>query len=125
MIKEPELNKVLVLRFEEEAKAFLKLFGVNDWDVGFSTTKNDSGDMARVAYLYGARAANIAIDTGFDADEDDVRDSALHEVLHLLFTDWREAVAPYLPKDDEALSLRLESLEHSIINRIMKAWNER
>lgn len=125
MIKEHELDAALVAKFEELAREYMKTFGVTDWDIGFTTTKDDSGDMACVAYMYSARAASLSIDVGFDADEEDVRVSALHEVLHLLFADMREAVAPYLPKDDEALSLRLKSLEHSVINRIIRAWNER
>lgn len=125
MIKEHELDAALVARFEELARDYMAKLGVVDWDVGFTTMKDDSGDMACVEYMYSARAARIAIDTGFDADEDDVRVSALHEVLHLLFADLREAVEPYLPKDDEALTRRLSSLEHSVINRIIRAWNER
>lgn len=125
MIKEHALDDALVRRFEDYVNLYVEKFGITDWDIGITTCKSDTSDMANVAYVYPARAARIAIDTGFDVAEDEVWASALHEVLHLVLTDLREAYSKYLPQDDPSVMERIESLEHAVVNRIIHAMRER
>ena len=62
MIKEHALDDALVRRFEEYVNLYVEKFGITDWDIGITTCKSDTSDMANVAYVYPARAARIAID---------------------------------------------------------------
>lgn len=121
MVKEHELEPRLVGVFETAVRDYAAKFGLSDWDIGVSSKKDDNGDMASVALIYAARAANIAVDTGFDVDDEEIRRSALHEVLHLVLADYRELVDSLLSEDDLARRRHAESVEHSIINRVMSA----
>ena len=123
MIKEHTLDDALVRRFEEYVNLYVEKFGITDWDIGITTCKSDVSDMAHVAYLYPARAAQIAVDTGYDVGDKEVWESALHEVLHLVLTDLREAYAQYLPEDENVRG-RIESLEHAVVNRIIHAMRK-
>ena len=123
MMKEHTLDEALVSKFEDYVTLFCEKFGVTDWDIGVTTCKGDTGDMAHVSYLYPARAASIAVDTGYDVSEYEVQESALHEVLHLVMTDLREAYAQYLPEDENVRG-RIESMEHAVVNRIIHAMRK-
>lgn len=124
MVKEHELEPKLVTVFESAVREYARLFGLSEWDIAVSSKKDDNGDMASVALIYAARAANIAIDTGFDADEEEVRKSALHEILHLVLSDYREIVDSLLAEDDAVGRRRADAAEHSIINRVMSAMEQ-
>ena len=102
---------------------YVEKFGLTDWDIGITTSKGDGSDMAHVSYLYPARAAQIAVDTGYDVGELEVWESALHEVLHLAMTDLRESYMQYLPDDPEVRG-RIESMEHAVVNRIIHAMRK-
>lgn len=124
MIKEHELSEPLITAFEDFVTLYMEKFGVTDWDVGITTCKTDDGDMAHVEYLYPSRAARITVNTSFDVEKDEIWESALHEVLHLVMTDLREAYSQFLP-DDVAVRGRIESMEHAVVNRIINAMRER
>ena len=125
MVKEHEISEEMLNLFKQVAKDYCGKFGLTDWDVRISHLKRNTGDMATLTYAHAARAANIDIDIAYDVDEDEVRTSALHEVLHLVLTDMREAYSQYLDADVvEREHERFESVEHAAINRIINAFKD-
>lgn len=111
------LSEELVEVFRKEVKRLLKLYGLSSWDVAIETCHRHEVAAALVAADYPARAASIMVDVDHEEDELQVRKSAMHEVLHLLFTDMREAYR----EQKEGEGARVESAEHGVINALINA----
>lgn len=112
------LSEELVEVFRKEVKRLLKLYGLSSWEVEIGTCRRRDDTSALVAPLYGARFAHIMVDLDHEGGEAEVKKSAMHEVLHLLFTDMREAYREQKEDEDDA---RVKSAEHGVINALINA----
>jgi len=101
----------------EQVDAFFKyvhdyqvLLNLQDWRIEPSGRKAMKGALADVGISYGDRAASISIgrDWGSPINDDMLRSTALHEVLHVFLRPLIEAASS---RDDSAV----DSAEHSAV----------
>lgn len=112
------ISEELIEVFKKEVRRRMKMYGLSSWEVNIETCRLHDNTTALVAPMYKARFATIMIDADHDADEASVRKSAMHEVLHLLLTDMREA---YREQEGEDDTDRAASAEHGVINALINA----
>ncbi len=110
--------------FVSAAKGFIDLFGLKDWHVNFEHL-DLPGDLANCEFQTGCgKASSIALARqweNFEPTDAEIRRTAYHEVLHLLFADaYNVAVFDELskPQRDWALS----RAHHAIIRRFENAY---
>ena len=100
--------------FCDEATYWLRELGVTDWHVVFKH-QLCKGEYSNVHYQFTSRKARISLSTSFDQEvtTEKLKESALHEVLHLVFaelTSFAEAAA--------ARHRVIES-EHAALHRVL------
>lgn len=112
------ISDELVGVFKKEVKRLLKLYGLSSWEVNVETCRLHDDTTALVAPIYKARYATIMIDADHEESEASVKKSAMHEVLHLLFSDMREA---YREQEGAEDTERAASAEHGVIHALVNA----
>lgn len=105
--------------FQDEAKKWLNLFCMSDWEVFFWFEPLE-GNRAQCQYSYKDRVANITLSTRayVKVDEDDIRGSAFHEVCELLMAELRHLTTNYTEIPSEDRKVLLNSAAHAIIHRL-------
>lgn len=101
--------------FCDESDRWIRELGLFDWSVAYRH-ENLKDKYSAIQYQFSARKARISLSTTFDepVTVEKLKDSALHEVLHLVLADlvaYAEAAAS---------KLRIEEAEHAALYRILR-----
>lgn len=82
--------------FQSEAKKWIKLFGLVDWEIQFDFNDEFPDNRATCCYSDpGTRSAALVLTRSWDCKPDraEIRMCAFHEVVELLFAQMRAAVS--------------------------------
>lgn len=104
--------------FKKQCEKWICKFGLTDWEVAFDHTDCNDGTLASCsANTEGQKIATLSLEKDWPNDvvnKESLSRTALHEVLHLLFSDLtclcgkRFGITEYM----------LNQLEHSLLNRL-------
>lgn len=120
---ETELTQGQFEYFRQQVRLLSKLLGLHDWDIVVEKTLDrGSGDQAACALNPVGRLATVTLNmwNSDDASTENVRKSAVHEILHVLLAElgWAYRSAIEGRDDYDQLINRYESFEHGVINRL-------
>jgi hypothetical protein len=109
--------------FSEAVQYWVCRFGLSEWNVVVEHEQIGDNVQANASYEPKSKQALVRLTKSAEGDygfQPDMKALALHEVLHLLFSDfcWVAAKA----KDDYADVV--QSHEHAIINRLVRVIKE-
>src|SRR3990167_6950308 len=97
---------------------WIKKFSLGDWEINWCIA--DCQDecvteklRGQCVYLWYAKKATIYISPFTYWPE--IKSTIRHELLHLVFAEYREICCKYMPED---LKTNFESAEHGVINRL-------
>ena len=107
--------------FIQEVDSWLQRFGIFDWDIGYELTAIGQAE-ASTSFCSEAHAAKFTLNSNptEDNDADDVKRSALHEVLELVLADLSTAYRRAYETEDEKHDA-VEQARHAVIHRIQHA----
>ncbi len=106
--------------FKKYSKEFIKMFNLKDWRVYYGMFEDDSC-LAFCTRTPIDRTANIFLcnDWDIEPNENNIREMALHEVLHIFLSDFAEKARIRFINEDE-----LDKIEHSLIIVLCNAMKE-
>lgn len=111
--------------FKSLVRRFCGELGLGDWRVDFAyRALADARKSAEVSLVPDQKSAKIVLNRNHVPEGDrgwDLVDTALHEVLHIAFSEVLAAAA----SSHSDRGRRVETLEHGLINRLCAAWLER
>jgi len=105
--------------FKSEAQKWLNKFGLTDWHVEFEHAKINPDCNAEV-YTPSLPSMKVLLTLNLEPDREDypdeeIKETALHEVLHVLFMRFS-----CLAKWRYSTELELDEAEHAIVFRLIK-----
>ena len=105
--------------FDETVKQLLGVFGLGDYRIELEPMDSLTEPVCAQTLISPlAHAAVIQINRSYAATEQEILETALHEVLHIVFTGMREAAD--LDSRDDFHDRMFESAEHGAIERLSK-----
>jgi hypothetical protein len=119
-----KLTKKYLKFYEEEVRKWVEIFGLTEWELFFKFADfSKDNRFAEVKHFYQSKQAYFyltkEIDFSSERIEKEIKDAALHEVLHLLL-----ARLSVLAADRSWSEVDWNSAEHEVINRISKLLRE-
>ncbi len=116
-----------VASVQRYARKLAALMGLAGWTIEVSLTDAGDDNMAEVDCVYGQRIARIALSEHWGSYSDEsVRDTLVHELVHVLFAQYSQLAHDLLTAASESAGVvggaALGCVEEWVVDNIALAW---